>query len=164
MSRSFNLQAYQGCDSPAKIAAVDLMKRKGYELESDLNKEYYKNFDLRFKHIKTGKIVSIENEYRSVFHKIKLSYDTIHIPLRKKDTQSDFYFVWGPEYKDVAIIKVSDMHKYRDTPVEVHCDSWGNKEPTIYDEKFIDVPKKFAQFYTKNNNGKWKLNNPIIEK
>ncbi len=154
--REFSMKLYQQCDMSSKKAAIGLMKNRGYELIGDINEEHYKKYDLRFSGI-NGDIISIENEYRGNFSKIRDIFSTVHIPIRKKGSQCDYYFVWGLDYTEVGIIKMSDIKKFSDKPVNVLCtQAMELYDAQPYREDFIDVPKEFVKFFKINENGKWK--------
>lgn len=155
-TREFDLKLYQKCDMSAKTAAISLMKRRGYELHGDVNQEHYKKYDLVFKN-KNGDILTVENEYRGNFTSIKNYYPTVHIPIRKKNSQCDYYFVWGLDYTELGIIKMSDIKKFSDKPVNVLCtQALELYDGDAYREDFIDVPKDLVTFFKVNENGKWK--------
>jgi hypothetical protein len=157
MKRLFNKKAYDEVDNSSKLAAIRLMKTRRYELISDLNTEYYKDFDCVFQHLLTKKILKIENEYRMSFNRIKNEFKTIHIPLRKSASKADYYFVWGNNYNEVAIIEMPKALKFSNNPVSVYCQSELSESKEPYIEEFIDVPKDLFQFFIKKNN--WKKNN-----
>jgi len=157
--RPFNLKLYQQCDMSAKKASIALMKNRGYSVDGDLDKENYKKYDLVFVNDKGDKL-SVENEFRGAFNKIRDVYPTVHIPIRKKNSMCDYYFVWGNNYTEVGIIKMSDISKFSDKPVNVLCvEAMKLYDGEAYVEDFIDVPKKYVTFYKLNSKGKWKLNN-----
>jgi hypothetical protein len=146
-NRKFNQKSYDAYDSKCKKAAIDLMKRKGFHLVGDINTEHYKKYDVAFIN-ELGQVLKIENEFRGPFDKIKNSYPSIHIPIRKKDTECDFYFIWGNDYKDLAIIKKETIKKYNNTIVNNVC---AKGKPHQFTEDFIDIPKKEVQFYSYDN-------------
>jgi len=156
VKREFNLKLYNQCDMSAKKASIQLMKRRGYELHGDLNQEHYKKYDLVFKN-KDGNFLSVENEYRGNFNKIKDYFPTVHIPIRKKGSQCDYYFVWGNEYSELGIIKMEDIRKFSDKPVNVLCtQALELYDGDAYKEDFIDIPKSLVMFFKKDENGAWK--------
>jgi hypothetical protein len=156
--RPFNLKLYKQCDMSAKKASIMLMKNRGYEVYGDLDKEHYKKYDLIFVN-KDGDKLTVENEYRGVFNKIRDVYSTVHIPIRKKNSQCDYYFVWGNDYTEVGIIKMSDISKFSDKPVNVLCvEAMKLYDGEAYVEDFIDVPKEYVTFYKLNTKGRWKIN------
>ena len=142
--REFNKIAYDQFDMSCKIATIKLMESRGYTLIGDINTEHYKKYDVAFKN-KSGNIIKIENEYRGPFDKIKKYYSTIHIPIRKKNTECDYYFIWGNDYKDLAIIDKETIKKYNNTIINQVC---ANGKPYQFTEDFIDIPKKEVKFYT----------------
>lgn len=139
MSRPFNKNAYDQCDASAKLKLKEVVeKNSNYRLISDINKEYYKLFDLSFSC--NGIIVNYENEVRENFDSIVSYYDTIHIPNRKKETKCDFYIVWKPDLSEFISIEKSVIDKYRNNGKEVIC----NKDSRVkesYVDKFFDIPK-----------------------
>lgn len=156
--RPFNLKLYEQCDMSAKKASIALMENRGYSVMGDLDKEHYKKYDLVFTN-KNGETISVENEFRGAFNKIRDVYSTVHIPIRKKNSMCDYYFVWGNDYNEVGIIKMSDISKFSDKPVNVLCvEAMKLYDGEAYSEDFIDVPKEYVNFYKKNHKGKWKLN------
>ena len=155
--REFDIHIYRQCDMSAKKAAISLMKNRGYELIGDVEKEHFKKYDLIFKNDK-GEVISVENEYRGNFKKIRDIYSTVHIPIRKRNSQCDYYFVWGLEYTEVGLIKMSDISKFTDKPVSVYCtEAFELYDADIYKEEFIDVPKEYVTFFRLNKQGYWKL-------
>jgi len=150
--RKFNKNAYDSYDLKNKLELKNLMEKKGYTLMGDINEEHYKKYDLIFKDNKSDKILSFENETRINFDKIKSFYNTIHIPIRKKNTQADYYIVWNTNMTELFLIPYTIINKYIDNLVNVKC---SNK----YLEDFIDIPKKECQLFTKNQKGNWKLMN-----
>jgi hypothetical protein len=150
MKRPFNLKAYNAFDLKNKQELVSIMTKKGYTLVGELNKEHYKKFDLKF--IKEDKEVSFENETRVNFVTIRDVYKTIHIPIRKKDTQADFYIVWKPELDEFFLISKDVINKNKEKMVTLVCNEF--EEDEVYEDTFIDIPKDEAVLYIKKNN-KW---------
>jgi len=143
MSRVFNKEAYNNCDAPAKKAAIKYLEKKGFYLISDLDKEYYKRFDCVFINSQ-GMVIKIENEFRGKkFNFIKEKWHDCHIPIRKKNTECDFYFFWGPEFKEIGIIKRAAIIKYRDNPKIIVC---AKGKPHEWQEEFICIPVKEIHF------------------
>jgi len=157
IKRKFNSKLYDQCDMTSKKASISLMESRNYELVGDIDEEHYKKYDLRFKNKETGEIIAVENEFRGNFKKIKEFFQTVHIPIRKKGSQCDFYFVWGLDYTEVGIIKMIDVSKFSEKPVKVLC-TLANRlyDSPEYTEEFIDVPKEFVKFFKKNKEGIWK--------
>jgi hypothetical protein len=152
--RKFNKTAYDDYDLSNKLELKNLMEKKGYNLIGDINEEHYKKYDLIFKHSSSNKILAFENETRANFDKIKSYYNTIHIPIRKKNTQADYYIVWNKEMTQFFLIPYPIINKYIDNVVNVKC-------VNTYLEDFIDIPKVECQLFTKNKEGNWKLQLPI---
>ena len=150
MNRPFNLKAYNAFDLKNKQELVSIMTKKGYTLVGELNKEHYKKFDLKF--IKEDKEVSFENETRVNFVTIRDVYKTIHIPIRKKDTQADFYIVWKPELDEFFLISKDVINKNKEKMVTLVCNEF--EEDEVHEDTFIDIPKDEAVLYIKKNN-KW---------
>ena len=148
MKRPFNLKAYNAFDLKNKQELVSIMTKKGYTLVGELNKEHYKKFDLKF--IKEDKKVSFENETRVNFVTIRDVYKTIHIPIRKKDTQADFYIVWKPELDEFFLISKDVINKNKEKMVTLVCNEF--EEDEVYEDTFIDIPKDEAVLYVKKNN------------
>ena len=146
--RPFNLKAYNAFDLKNKQELVSIMTKKGYTLVGELNKEHYKKFDLKF--IKEDKEVSFENETRVNFVTIRDVYKTIHIPIRKKDTQADFYIVWKPELDEFFLISKDVINKNKEKMVTLVCNEF--EEDEVYEDTFIDIPKDEAVLYIKKNN------------
>jgi hypothetical protein len=148
MKRPFNLKAYNAFDLKNKQELVSIMTKKGYTLVGELNKEHYKKFDLKF--IKEDKEVSFENETRVNFVTIRDIYKTIHIPIRKKDTQADFYIVWKPELDEFFLISKDVINKNKEKMVTLVCNEF--EEDEVYEDTFIDIPKDEAVLYVMKNN------------
>lgn len=141
--RKFNKIAYDEFDMNCKIATVNLMNTRGYNLIGDINVEYYKKYDLAFKN-KNGNVIKIENEFRGVFDKIKYIFKTVHIPIRKKNTECDYYFIWGNNYKELAIINKETINKFKEKTINQIC---AKGEEYEFTEEFIDIPKENIKFY-----------------
>ena len=141
--RKFNKIAYDEFDMCCKLATVDLMNKRGYNLIGDINTEYYKKYDLAFKN-ELGNIIKIENEFRSVFDKIKNVFKTVHIPIRKKNTECDYYFIWGNNYEDLAIINKEIINKFKEKTINLICAKGKEYE---FKEEFIDIPIEYIKFY-----------------
>lgn len=148
--RPFNLKAYNAFDLKNKQELVAIMTKKGYTLVGELNKEHYKKFDVKF--IKGDKEVSFENETRVNFVTIRDVYKTIHIPIRKKDSQADYYVVWKPELDEFFLIDKDVINANKEKLVTLVCNEF--EEENIYEDTFIDIPKDEAVLYRKKN-GKW---------
>lgn len=136
MSRKFNQNAYDKFDNKCKVAAIDYLQKKGFYPISDLETEYYKKYDLEMVNAQ-GMTIKIENEFRGKFHEIKETFKSFHIPIRKKYTEADFYFIWGPEYDEIGIITKKVFIKYRDDVKSLVCQK---DKPHEWIEDFIDVP------------------------
>lgn len=152
--RPFNQAAYDAHDKRNKEELLAIMGRRGYEIVGNIEEEHYKKYDLKFRHTETGKEISFENETREVFDKIKNVFNTIHIPIRKKNTQANFYIVWNTAMTEMFLIPQQVIEKCKADIVDVKC-----KEGHInyeYEEKFLDIPKKFVDLYCKQENGLWK--------
>jgi uncharacterized protein YlzI (FlbEa/FlbD family) len=147
--RPFNKEAYKKFDGTAKKVLVDLIENiSGYKLYSDLNVELYKECDVKFK--KGNKIILVENEVRECFDKIVKYYNTIHIPIRKKNTKADFYVVWKNDFTEFIVIDKKILNKYTNNTVTVTCNHEMNQVGS-YIEDFIDIPKKDTQRYIIKN-------------
>ena len=144
--RQFNKLAYDEYDMNCKVATVNLMSKKGYNLIGDINTEYYKKYDLAFKNLE-GNIIKIENEFRGGFENIKNKFSTVHIPIRKKNTECDFYFIWGNNYEELAIINKDILTKFKDNIINQICAKGKEYE---FEEEFIDIPKQYIKFYKIN--------------
>ncbi len=152
--RPFNKAAYDAHDKRNKEELLKIMVRRGYEIVGDIGAENFKKYDLKFKHKETGKEISFENETRDVFDKIKNIFKTIHIPIRKKDTQADFYVVWNTSMTEMFLIPKDIIEKCKEEIVDVKC-----KEGHVnyeYEEKFIDIPKSLVDLYFKQEDSFWK--------
>lgn len=149
--RKFNKEAYDTMDMPCRLALKSMMSKKGYTLVGDINKEEFKKYDLKFE--KDGEFLTFENEMRKPFNSIRDYYDTIHIPIRKANNQSDWYIVWNIGCTECAMIKTSKIRSFSKTDVvNVHCNEGTHFN---YKEDFIDVPKNEWTFY-RLVKGSWK--------
>ena len=91
---------------------------------------------------------SIFVRVRRDFDAIRDRFDTVHIPVRKSNTQMDCYFVWNRNVNQVIVIDRITFLKYVKNLVDVDCDSEVfNGDKIAYQEKFIDVPKHECKFY-----------------
>jgi hypothetical protein len=151
MSRPFNEEAYKAFDKKNKEILAQIMTKKGYVLVGDINKEYYKEYDLKFKLGDTE--LTFENETRVNFVRIRDEFSTIHIPIRKQNTQVDYYVVWKPELDEFFLIDKPTLDKYRTNTVSLLCNEYN--KAAHYQDSFIDVPKNEAVLYRKVK-GKWK--------
>lgn len=152
MSRPFNRKAYDAFDLKNKKELVSIMTKKGYSLVGKLDEEHYKKYDVKFN--KDGKELSFENETRLNFVTIRDVYSTIHIPIRKQNTQADFYVVWKPELDEFFLISKDVINEYKKEVVTLTCNEYD--EDNRYEDSFMDIPKDKAQLYKKINN-KWKV-------
>lgn len=152
--RPFNKKIYDVVDNKTKIATVELMKLKDYELAQPLNKENYKDFDLIFYNKNLDSYLKIEIELRTAFDKIKEIFKTVHIPIRKINSKADYYIIWSNDLNKVGIINMQEVVKT--SVVKVVCDGVID-EIEQFSENFIDVPKKIVLFLKKGEEtGKWK--------
>ena len=145
--RPFNKEAYDSMDMPSKVALREMMKSKGYELVGDINKEEYKKYDLMFK--QGDEEVTFEIEMRKPFDLIKANYDTVHIPIRKENNQSDWYIVWNIGCTEFALIETAKIraHAKGDGLAYIECNEGTDWN---YKENFIDVPKDEWEFFKKS--------------
>lgn len=156
MSRPFNKKAYDAFDLKNKKELVSIMSKKGYSLVGDINKEHYKKYDVMF--TKNGKEISFENETRVNFVTIRDVFKTIHIPIRKQNSQADFYVVWKPELDEFFLIKKETITDFKKETVTLVCNEFD--EDNVYEDSFIDIPKEKAELFRKIN-GRWtKLKSP----
>jgi hypothetical protein len=152
MSRPFNQKAYDAFDFKNKTEIVSIMSKKGYTLVGKIKEEHYKKYDVKF--IKDGKELSFENETRINFQKIKDVFLTIHIPIRKQNTQADYYIVWKPEMDEFFLISKDVINEHKKETVTLICNEYD--EDNSYEDSFIDIPKDKADLYRKINNN-WKI-------
>jgi hypothetical protein len=151
MKRPFNKIAYDKFDLKCKEELVNMMVRKGYNLVGDLKEEHYKLYDVKFE--KNGEEISFENETRPNFIRIRDIFDTIHIPLRKKNTMADYYVVWKPEFDEFILIEKSVIEEYAKNVVSINCIEYSeNDDIEVYHDSFIDIPKNRAKLYKKMKN------------
>lgn len=148
MSRPFNKDAYDAFDLKNKKALLEIMKKKGYELVGDINEEHYKKYDVKFSN--GEKEISFENETRVNFDTIKNYYPTIHIPIRKKNTQCDYYLVWKTSMDEMFLITKEVIKECCEKVVELTCNEFNSKEQ--YVDSFIDIPKERATHFKKIKN------------
>ena len=157
--RKFNKAAYKATDKACKDATINVMKAQGYDFHSDPNVETFKKYDLEFYNSNTGKSIKIENEMRENYNLLKAKYSSIHIPIRKKNTEADYYLVWKSSLDEFALIEKKFLTS---SPiVEVDCRARG--QIPSYTERMIDVQKNDIIFYQKQ--GKvWKICGSSIQK
>lgn len=125
-------------DMPCKVALKNIMESKGYSLVGDIEKEEYKKYDLMFQ--KGDKKLTFENEMRKPFYTILKYYDTVHIPIRKANNQSNWYALWNLECSEFLIIRMGVIrHLAKESVVDIDCNKGTEYN---YVEKFIDVPTK----------------------
>lgn len=152
MARPFNQKAYDAFDLKNKKELVLIMTKKGYTLVGDINEEHYKKYDVKF--TKNGKELSFENETRINFITIRDYYPTIHIPIRKQNTQADFYIVWKPELDELFMISKDIINEHKKETVTLICNEYD--EDNSYEDSFIDIPKEKAELYKKIK-GRWTI-------
>ena len=152
MKRPFNQKAYDAFDLKNKKEILSIMADKGYTLVGNINEEHYKKYDVKF--VKDGKEVSFENETRMNFATIRDVYKTIHIPIRKQNTQADYYIVWKPELDEFFLISKETISEHRNETVTLLCNE--HDEEHRWEDSFMDIPKDKAVLYKKINN-KWGL-------
>jgi hypothetical protein len=147
-NRPHNKTAYNRYDKKAKIIVVKIMAALRYVPHGNINDENYKKYDLNFRHEISDRFIAIENEVREKFDKIRDTYETIHIPIRKSNTQMDRYFVWNRKFDQVIIIDRITFLKYKHTLTKELCNSeLDDGQKVQYFEKFIDVPKNECKYY-----------------
>ena len=147
-----NWGEYKEFDKPSKEWLMNIIhKNSDYRLFGDLDEELYKDGDLVFK--KGNKRVIFELEVRHAFDDIVNKYNTIHIPIRKKNTPANFYVVLKPDFQQFILIKNEIIKKYADKITNVRC----SKErfcDTSYTEEFLDIKKSDTQWYVVSKNHK----------
>lgn len=148
MTRPFNKKAYDAFDLKNKKEIVSIMNQKGFSLIGNLDEEHYKKYDVKFR---KGDIeLSFENETRINFTTIRDRYPTIHIPIRKQNTQADFYIVWKPEMDEFFLISKDTINECKKDIVTLICNEFN--EDNQYKDSFIDIPKERAELFKKVNN------------
>lgn len=146
--RPFNEGVYNETDPKAKKVVIEIMKNLGYVVHGNPDVENYKKYDLQFFNPTTQKYFAVENEIRKDFDLIRDRWDTVHIPIRKSNTQMDCYFVWNQNCDQVIAIDRIVFLKYRSNLADVECDTEIlNGDRIAYKEKFIDIPKSETKFY-----------------
>lgn len=153
MSRPFNQKAYNAFDLKNKKEILSIMTKKGYTLVGDLDEEHYKKYDIKFE--KDGEEISFENETRMNFTTIRDVYSTIHIPIRKQNTQADYYIVWKPELDEFFLISKDIINEHKKEVVTLICNEF--EEDKSYQDSFMDIPKVKAVLYKKINSH-WRKN------
>lgn len=154
MGRPFNKKAYDSFDLKNKKELVNMMLAKGYSLVGAIETEHFKKYDIKF--TKDGGEISFENETRMNFVTIRDVYSTIHIPIRKENTQADYYIVWKPELDEFFMIDKKTIEKYKKKVVTILCNE--SHVGDSYIDSFIDIPKIEAVLYYKKGS-KWKIKN-----
>jgi len=150
--RPFNKDAYNSCDNICKVKLNEMLSNKGYVSKYEINNETFERHDMVF--IKDNKEIIFENEMRECFDRIKFNWNSVHIPIRKKNTKANYYIVWNTDCSEIILINTIFFHK---SPiVSINCRS-RNGMPA-YTESMIDISKENVDFYKKNKNI-WKLNN-----
>lgn len=143
--RQFNEDAYLETDYKCKMAALEMMKPKGYVPTMDVNKDTFQNWDLEFFNEKLNKFIKIENEMRENYELLKGLFPSIHIPVRKQDSPADYYLVWKPDLQEFILIENKFLSS---SPlVTVNCKARNGKP--AYTEQMVDVPKENVEFYKK---------------
>jgi len=150
-TRPFNKAAYQEYDRKNKLALIEIMEKKGFQLIGDVSTEHYKEYDVKFKHPEKGVEISFENETRPYFDRIKSSFSTIHIPKRKINTKADYYVVWNPNLEEFYLIESKIIREQsQKAMVSVNCEE--SHVDYKYQEDFVDIDKKLVNLYAKINN------------
>jgi len=150
--RPFNKDAYDSMDMKSKVALTKLMQEKGYELVGDIETEEYKKWDLKFR--KGNTFTTFELEMRKPFNTIKCCYNTVHVPIRKKNNQSDWYMVWNIDCTEFALIETKEIRKHASEENLIYLECNEGKDWN-YREHFIDVPKSEWKFFKIDSNGNW---------
>jgi hypothetical protein len=148
MTRPFNKKAYDAFDLKNKKEIVSIMNQKGFSLIGNLDEEHYKKYDVKFK--KDDVELSFENETRINFSTIRDIYSTIHIPIRKQNSEADFYIVWKPEMDEFFLISKDTINESKKDVVTLICNEFD--EDNQYKDSFIDIPKEKAELFKKVNN------------
>lgn len=150
--RYFNSKVYNEVDMSSKIKLIEIIEANSeYKVCDGLNNELYKNGDLIFN--KGNKKVVFENEVRFDFDKITQDWNTIHIPIRKRNTPANFYIVWNKPLTQFILINLNKVKKYWDNVILVKCNHEMSQN-VDYEEKFIDIPKEETQWYIIGKNNK----------
>jgi hypothetical protein len=145
MSRNFNSSAYKAHDLDTKKMVIKIMEKTNkFKFYDKIDVELFKECDVRMTHIATGFVVRFENECRINFDELVNKYNTIHIPIRKKNTLADFYLVWN--YELTQFIKIKRDVMKESMVVNVECSSTRNATHE-YNEDFIDVPKLKCEWF-----------------
>lgn len=153
MGRPFNKDAYNACDQSSKQRLVQIIeKNTKYRLACDLNEEMYKKGDVIFKY--NDKEIICENEVRYDFYKIVHRYNTVHIPIRKKCTQSNCYFVWNTDLTECIFIDSKLIKQFSDNVVTLTCKHEMSKKAE-YTDSFIDIPKNQTTWLKINDDLTW---------
>jgi hypothetical protein len=146
--RPFNKDVYNKYDLKCKETLVEIMKVKGFELQGDITEENYKKYDLLFYNASLNKYLSFENEVRHNFDQIREEFSTIHIPIRKKNTQANYYVVWNPDLNQVIVIDRKIIQESINQVTEVLCRGENTESGKIaYHEEFINVPKEKCKYF-----------------
>ena len=140
-----NWAEYQKYDNSAKEWFTEIIeKNTKYKQHTGLNEELYKEGDISFKY--DDRILLFELEVRHAFDDIVYKYNTIHIPIRKVNTPSDFYVVIKPDFQQFILIDSKLIQKNKDKIVTVRCEKEKNCD-TPYIEDFVDIKKEDTLWY-----------------
>ena len=145
MNKPFDKKLYSDYDSPAKAAAAQFLRQKGFTPLVPLN-EQFRSHDLEAE----GQDYSnfkVEVEVKAVWTKTGCwqGYSTIDIPFRKTKSESDIFLMFN---KNLDTMAATTFHKIRRSPV--------TRKDTIYteNEEFFNVDLDQFKFYHKID-GTW---------
>lgn len=127
-NRKFIKDVYDKYDSKSKEVIADYFIRQGFIIVSD--KEVY-NYDLGIKDT-NGFIYRLELEHRMTFKGKEFSFDTVHIPYRKKKNIAHFYLVINNDYTYFLTTKMRNIKE--SNIINIFCMGRPLKED------FYDVP------------------------
>jgi len=147
--RVMNWGEYDEFDESSKEWLVNIIhKNTNYRLHSGLDEELYKKGDVVF--IKGNKKLIFELEVRHAFDDIVNKYNTIHIPIRKKETPADYYVVLKPDFQQFILMTNKTIKKYSDNITNVYCS--GERGGGSYYEDFLDIKKDDTQWFAVGEN------------
>ena len=152
--KPFSQKTYNRTDNKGKETAIMFLLEHGFNFtEEQLLKneqERYKicDFEITKKDTKKSYLIEVEVREMWIVKGKWMKYNTVHIPGRKNETQSDIYIVINSTHDTIGICKTENI---LNSPIITI-----NTRSTI-NENFYDVKLCKFRFFDKQYNSEWKL-------
>ena len=153
IERVFNKGAYDIYDKPAKRMLEKIVKKYNLgEIISGSEEEQYTKGDLIIKK-EDGKVETYEAEVRGKYFQVILdTFDTIHIPARKRNFSFDYYVIFNSSFTKMILIqkKIFQLFKHNITIEECNKTKERYKR---FEDIFINIPVKYCHLYDLKEDG-----------